>query len=112
MRLKSEFWVKAYVRSCGCEGAAAFVVRRGDSDGGSIFIRINNLDGTSQLYGPASAGLAEVESDRRWSLRKQGPDCDIDEMIASELRFDSDLWVIEVEDRKGRHFLDDWLIAD
>ncbi len=109
MRLSSEFWVKGYVRSCNSEGAAAFVVRRGDEHGGSVFIRINRLDGTSELYGPAAAGMAETAIDRRWCLRKNGPDVEVDEMISREIGYDSDLWVVEVEDRNGRHFLDDWL---
>jgi hypothetical protein len=28
------------------------------------------------------------------------------ERIASETRFDSDIWVVEIEDRQGRSFLD------
>ena len=57
MRLKAEIWVKAYVRRCAVEGVAAVVVRHGDDDAGAIFIRINRLDGTSLLFGPARRGL-------------------------------------------------------
>ncbi|MCH9808563.1 MAG: DUF1491 family protein [Alphaproteobacteria bacterium] len=111
MRLASEFWIKAFVRTCNGAGAAAFIVRRGDQHGGSIFVRINRLDGTSQIYGPAAAGLADVASQRRFELRVEASDDEVDRLIAREVGFDSDLWVIEVEDRDGRHFLDDWLIA-
>jgi hypothetical protein len=34
----------------------------------------------------------------------------IEERIARELRFDPDAWIVEVEDRSGRHFLEN--IAD
>jgi hypothetical protein len=112
MRTSSELWVKAYVRTCNGLGAAAFVVRRGDERAGSIFVRVNRLDGTSVLYAPAVAGLAEVAQDRRWSLRASGPDSQIECLIAREVSFDTDLWLIEVEDREGRHFLDDWLISE
>ena len=30
----------------------------------------------------------------------------IEAKIAREIAFDSDLWIVEVEDRKGRNFLD------
>jgi hypothetical protein len=30
----------------------------------------------------------------------------VEERIARELRFDPDAWVLEVEDRTGRHFLE------
>jgi hypothetical protein len=112
MRTSSELWVKAYVRTCNGLGAAAFVVRRGDERAGSIFVRVNRLDGTSVLYAPAVAGLAEVAQDRRWSPRASGADAQIECLIAREVSFDTDLWLIEVEDREGRHFLDDWLISE
>ena len=38
MRLKSEIWVKAYLRRCTVNGAMAVVVRHGDDDAGAIFI--------------------------------------------------------------------------
>ncbi|MBU2581294.1 MAG: DUF1491 family protein [Alphaproteobacteria bacterium] len=112
MRINSELWVKAFVRNCNGSGAAAFIVRRGDEHGGSVFVRINRLDGTSILYGPAAAGIADAVSDRFWSLKTSGDDNVIDELIARERSFDPDLWVVEVEDREGRHFLGDWLISE
>lgn len=112
MRLRAEFWVKAYIRRCALEGASAVVVRHGDDDAGAIFIKVNRLDGTCFLFGPAPAGLAGAESDRRWVavLSPAGiSEHDADACLAREARFDSDLWLIEVEDRQARHFLDDQL---
>jgi hypothetical protein len=34
-----------------------------------------------------------------------------DAFLAREAEFDSDMWIIEVEDRRGRHFLDDSLVT-
>ena len=115
MRLKSEIWVKAYIRRCASEGSAAFVVRRGDEDAGSIFIRVNHLDGKSVLFGPASAGLMSADYERRWSWRL-GPDPvedqAVEDFMEREVRYDPDIWLVEVEDRSGRHFLDEWLAED
>lgn len=108
MRLRAEFWVKAYIRRCAVEGAAAVVVRHGDDDAGAIYIKINRLDGTCLLLGPAPAGLAGIESDRRWvtCLSPTGvSETDADAFLAREADFDSDIWLVEVEDRQGRHFL-------
>ena len=108
MRLKSEIWVKAYVRRCAVAGAFAVVVRHGDDDAGAIFIRISRLDGTSLLFGPAPAGFDGAAEDRQWvALGPAGamPDADVDQFLAREAKFDTDLWLIEVEDRAGRHFL-------
>lgn len=114
MRLRAEFWVKGYIRRCAIEGAAAVVVRHGDDDAGAIFIKVDRLDGTCFVFGPAPAGLEGAESDRRWTprLAPSGVDCAAAEaFLAREANFDSDLWLIEVEDRRGRHFLDDCLVT-
>jgi hypothetical protein len=114
MRLRAEFWIKGYLRRCVIEGASAVVVRHGDDDAGAIYIKVNRLDGTCTLFGPAPAGLSGAESDRRWValLSTRGvPESEADAFLAREAGFDSDLWLIEVEDRDGRHFLDDQLDA-
>ncbi|HEY5217100.1 MAG TPA: DUF1491 family protein, partial [Pseudolabrys sp.] len=53
MRLKSRIWVAAYVRRCHIEGAFAAVRRRGADEAGAVYIKVNRLDGTGMLYGPA-----------------------------------------------------------
>lgn len=114
MRLRTEFWVKAYIRRCAVEGASAVVVRHGDDDAGSIYIKVDRLDGTCLLFGPAPAGLDGADSDRRWMacLDPAGADCSAaDTFLSREANFDSDLWIVEVEDRRGRHFLDDSLVT-
>lgn len=112
MRLKAEIWVKAYLRRCAGEGAAAVVVRHGDDDAGAIFVKVNRLDGSCLLFGPAPAGLDDAATDRRWvrCLKPDGvAETAADAHLSREAEFDPDLWIIEVEDRAGRHFLDDWL---
>lgn len=114
MRLRTEFWVKAYIRRCAIEGASAVVVRHGDDDAGAIFIKVDRLDGTCALFGPAPAGLDGAESDRRWTtcLAPSGVEyAAADAFLAREVNFDSDLWIVEVEDRRSRHFLDDSLVT-
>jgi hypothetical protein len=111
MRLKSAIWVAAYIRRCNGEMAFAVVRHRGAEDAGAIFIKLSRLDGTAELFGPApqSAFDGAHPSDRAFS-RSFGPDPvpdgKVEERIVRELRFDPDAWVIEVEDRAGRHFLD------
>jgi hypothetical protein len=113
MRLKSEIWVKAYLRRCNVAGADALLVRRGDADAGAIYIKVSRLDGTATLYGPAPAGLDEAREDRRWQpCLKDAPvaEADADAFLQRQIDFDSDIWIVAVEDRVGRHFLDDWLV--
>ncbi len=112
MRLKSEIWVRAYLRACAVAGAVAVVARHGDDDAGAIFIKINRLDGTARLFGPAPAGIEMGVHDRQWipHLDASGTrEAEVDAHLERQVKFDPDLWVIEVEDREGRHLLDGWL---
>ena len=71
-------------------------------------------DGLSALFGPAPAGLDGADFDRRWVVLLKAAFLSEDEVlahIAREARVDSDLWVVEIEDRDGRHFLGDDLMA-
>lgn len=109
MRLKSALWVAAYLRRCQVEGCSAVVRRRGAEEAGAIFVRICRLDGTSDLFGPApQSALEPGGADRIFSAclaSQPAPDTEIDAYLAREMKFDPDLWVVEVEDRAGQNFL-------
>jgi hypothetical protein len=115
MRVKSEIWVRAYLRRCQAEAVPVAIVRRGDAAAGAIFICVDRLNGTVCLYGPAPAGLEGTESDRRWvQCLGAGPvsPAEASGYLARQREFDPDLWIIEVEDRAGRHFLGEDEIED
>src|SRR5262245_18428843 len=114
MRIKSELWVKAYLRRCALEGAAALLERRGDSDAGAIYIKVSRLDGTATLFGPARTGLGDRDSERRWQpclATAIASEAEADAYLARQLSFDPDLWIVAVEHRQGRPFLEDWLAS-
>lgn len=114
MRLKAEIWIKAYLRRCTGQGAMGTVLRHGDDDAGAIYIKVLRGDGLSALYGPAPAGIDGADFDRRWVALLKGAFVSEEEIaghIAREARFDSDLWLVEIEDRDGRHFLGDDLMT-
>jgi hypothetical protein len=111
MRLKTALWVAAYLRRCQVEGAFAVVRRRGAEEAGAVFVRISRLDGTSDLFGPApqSAFDAMGGADRAFTLclkERPAPDAAVETYLAREIKFDPDVWIVEVEDREGRNFLD------
>ena len=109
MRLKSAMWVAAYIRRCQVEGIFAAVRRHGADEAGAIFIKVSRLDGNAELYGPApqSAFDEARPSERAFSLAlAEKPEPDVEAYLARQIRFDPDLWIVEVEDRAGRHFLD------
>jgi len=111
MRLKTALWVAAYLRRCNVEGVSAVVRQRGAQDAGAVFVRVNRLDGSSDLFGPApqSAFEAAEGAARAFSASLAtgtAPDAQVEAYLARQTRFDPDLWIIEVEDRAGRNFLD------
>jgi|SRR5665648_268191 len=115
MRVKSEIWVGAYLRRCQAESISVVIVRRGDAAAGAIFISVDRLDGTVCLYGPAAAGLEGGETERRWvCCLGAGPvaSAEAGAYLARQIEFDADLWIVEVEDRQGRHFLGDDAVGD
>src|SRR3981081_384352 len=111
MRLKSSIWVAAYIRRCQVEGLFAAVRRHGADEAGAIFVKINRLDGTADLYGPAPQAAPDETppADRAVSPGPQvqpAPESDVEDFLGREMRFDPDVWIVETEDRAGRHFLD------
>jgi hypothetical protein len=112
MRLKSGIWVAAYLRRCQTEGVFGAVRRRGAEEAGVVFIIVNRLDGTATLYGPApqSAFDDSQPAERMFSAVLGGeapvPEGDVEARLAREMRFDPDVWIVEIEERGGRHFLD------
>lgn len=108
MRLKSAIWVSAYTRRCHVEGAYAVMRRRGAEEAGAIFVKLDRLDGTGALFGPAAQSLMDADSGERVfeCLADVADPAAIEARLVKEIRFDPDLWIVEVEDRRGRHFLD------
>lgn len=112
MRLKAEIWVRAYIRVCEAAGANVTVVRHGDDDAGAVFIKIRTPEGRARIYGPAPAGLEGQDQQRAWSEHlgiSDHEEAEIDAYLHKQHGFDPDIWILEVQDREGRHFLDDWL---
>ena len=110
MRLKTALWVAAYLRRCQVEGLSAVVRQRGAEEAGAVFVRVSRLDGTSDLFGPApqSAFDAAEAAARAFtpSLAAAKPDAEVEAYLVRQIKFDPDLWIVEVEDRAGRNFLD------
>lgn len=103
MRLTAEFWVQAYLARLRVFNIPAFVVAHGDDTSGSVLVKLNTLDGQAAAH----TRVFDLMSDtRNWEVLAQGAEADVDASIARQRNFDSDLWVIEVEDRDGRHLLD------
>ena len=100
-RLKTSIWASALIRRAETGGAFASILYKGDPDSGAALVKIRCLDGTAILYWPAQ----NMSGVRSWVPKGPMDEDEIDAAIAKRIDTDADLWVVEIEDRKRRHFL-------
>lgn len=107
--LKSRLFVQALVRQCQSQGVFAAISARGDDDAGAVLVKL-------YMFEKGSVVLTQVrtaDGARAW-MRGTGPepvpDREADAYIERQRKYDMDLWVVEIEDREGRHPLVDQII--
>jgi hypothetical protein len=110
MRLKSSIWVAAYLRRLQGEGIFAAVRHRGAEEAGAVFVKLALLDGNALLFAPAPQASYDDShpADRAFvatTAEPVGEDV-VEKRLLRELDFDPDAWVVEIEDKGGRHRLD------
>jgi hypothetical protein len=102
-RLTADIWVSAYLARLRVMDIPAFVVARGDATAGAVLVKLNTLDGQAVAF---TRSFDLMTGARVWVTLAEGAERDVDASIAKQRGFDSDLWVVEVEDRQGCHLLD------
>ncbi|OIQ45727.1 MAG: GTP-binding protein Era [Roseobacter sp. MedPE-SW] len=103
-RLTARFWVDAYLARLRFQDIPAFVTAHGDDIAGAVLVKLNTLDGQAQSF---HRSYDLMSGARKWIEQANGAEADVDAAIRRQQEFDPDLWVIEVEDRQGRHLLDE-----
>lgn len=103
MLLNTELWVGALIRRAEQGGAFAVVARKGDTRAGAVLVKVlNRSDRTARLYAEAT----RMDGEQVWMQpAKSDQEPDLDRYIERAARIDPDVWVVEIEDRNGRHFL-------
>ncbi len=102
-KLKTGFWVAAYLRRLQLNDIPVFVTRRGDENAGAVLIKSNTLDGNAQVYHRSF----DQSGAHAWMVLADGPEAEVDQSITRQCSFDPDIWVLEVEDKTGRTLLDE-----
>jgi len=103
MLLSTDIWVGALLRRAEQGGAFAVVARKGDSRAGAVLVKIlNRSAGTSRLLAEAT----RMDGEQVWmEPARSNQEPELDRYIERAVRIDPDLWVVEIDDRDGRHFL-------
>src|SRR3954469_15871666 len=107
-RLKAGIFVRALVRRAEVAGASAYVARKGNEEAGAVIIKIARLDGTCLVLNQARAGDGELV----WSrpLGDWTQEARAQTWFEKQIKFDPDLWLVEIEDRQGRAFVDEKIV--
>jgi hypothetical protein len=101
--LSTDLWAGALIRRAELSGAFATVARKGDARAGAVLVKVvDRRQGRAWLYASAVRG----EGEQVWMQPVASDDeAEIDAHITRQIRFDPDLWIVEIEDPQGRHFL-------
>jgi len=91
----------ALIRRAEIGGAFAAVVKRGDADAGACLVKVRRPDGTATLYRP----IRNMAGERVWLPKGPSEERNIDDYMNARIDDDPDIWIVEIEDREGRHFL-------
>jgi hypothetical protein len=110
MRLRSDIFAAALIRRAEAQGAVAMLRRRGAAEAGALFIKLDRLDGRAAVFGPAPQSEALPDGVDRLFSKVHADDfvdpAEAEARLKREIIFDPDLWIVEIEDRDGRVFVD------
>jgi hypothetical protein len=104
-RLKAGIYVKALIRRAEVAGASAYVARHGSDEAGALFLKLARPDRSCTILTQARRGDGELV----W-IKPLGETSDEEaasRYFEKQMRFDPDLWIVEIEDREGRAFVDE-----
>ena len=102
-RLTADLWVSAYLTRLRLADIPAYVIARGDATAGAVVVKVATLDGNARAFQRSFDLMSDT---RIWVVLVEGAERDVDTAIARQRSRDPDLWVIELEDRRGRTLLD------
>lgn len=100
MRLTTDFWVSALLRRVFGAGGFAAIIRRGATEAGAVFVLARNRQGETTFFSPApqTSYDSAKPDERHFSLLDSGQDsAAINARLEKEIRFDPDIWVVEIE---------------
>lgn len=100
--------MRALVRRAEVAGASAFIVRKGAEEAGAVIITVSRLDRTCLLLNQARDGKGNLVWAR--PLGDWGEEPKARTWLDKQVKFDPDLWIVEIEDRQGRAFVDEPIV--
>jgi len=107
-RLKAGLYVKALIRRAEVAGASVYVARRGAEDAGALLLKLARPDRSCTVLSQARRGEGELV----WikPLGDTSDEAAATMFFEKQIRYDPDIWIVEIEDREGRAFVDETIV--
>lgn len=112
MQLKTQLWVQALAKRANQAGSHSAIERIGDKERGDVLVKVVDGAGGASVYGQA------FDPEGRGAFRRlpEGAPATTEAAaatyMAQRIEYDPDLWVVEIFDRRGRHFLTERVLPD
>ncbi len=107
--LKTKIWVQAYLKTCHAAGLTGVVAHKGAEEAGAVFIRIFISNDSVRLFAPQPGPTYDEHGSRNWCnpLGTEPVSAETaDDYVKRQLSFDSDIWVLDIEDKEGSGLLE------
>ena len=101
-RLSSDSWISSYRQHLQLEGIPVYILKKGNSVAGSILIKVSMSGDLAKVY----HNVLDAKGDSNWDVLIEGNHEEIDKSLERQISFDSDLWLLEVEEKEGKCLLD------
>ena len=108
-KIKASLWVQAQVRKCDLNFIPIIVRQKGDPDSGAILLKLDR----GKIGSCVLSQFRDVNGDFGWMYgggSEYIDDSEAEVYIKRQIERDPDLWVVEIDDPKGRFELDDDIV--
>ena len=99
-RPATDLLVSATIHIAAREGVPITVIHRGDPSSGTLILKINLLNGTARVLVEARYGDTRIWTPA--TLSDLMSDSAAEAYLSRQAGTDPDVWLIEIEDKKGR----------
>lgn len=108
-RLTTRLWVSALLRRANDAGDFATIMRKGEESAGQVIIVARRRDGHVRVFTRTMNSLGRYS----WTVAAEAAEEElgkINEYLDRQVRYDPDLWIIELDTGNPERFVDDELI--
>ena len=103
-RVTTDLWVSAFRAKLEREGIPFYFYKTGDKSAGAILIKILDYEEEVVLYHRVN----DFNGGQKWEKLLSGSEEKIDKAIKKQCNFDPDVWVLVIDDPRGKNYLSEF----